>query len=367
MNAARVPRRAGLAATALLIALSAGCGGGHPHKAAPPAAGAASGDAGTRELFFRSGPDTLPATLLLPDHAAGEVPGALIISGSGPTDRDGNDRQFPHLDTNRNFARALSGAGVASLRYDKLGSGAAGLGAHPDPSSIDFDLYAHEALDAYRTLARQPGIDPHRLILVGHSEGGLFALWLAGHLKGTPAAPRMLVLAAPLGRRYLDVAARQLTDHYRQAQAAGQLPAKDAAARIADLHRVVATLRATGKPPAHLADPALAPALNPMNAAFLVQADRLDPAALARRLGPSLPVLVLRGTKDVQVDAGDVDHLMRGLAADRAAQRADIPAADHLFKVVTGTPNPAVDYANGGRPFAPQVAPRLADFLAPLR
>jgi hypothetical protein len=67
------------------------------------------------------------------------------------------------------------------------------------------------------------------------------------------------------------------------------------------------------------------------------------------------------------VDAGDVDHLMRGLAADPAARRADIPAADHLFKVVTGTPNPAVDYANGGRPFAPQVAPRLADFLAPLR
>jgi hypothetical protein len=104
-----------------------------------------------------------------------------------------------------------------------------------------------------------------------------------------------------------------------------------------------------------------------MNVAFLVQADRLDPAELARRLGPSLPVLVLRGTKDVQVDAGDVDHLMQGLAADRAAVRADIPDADHLFKVVTGTPNPPVDYANAGRPFAPQVALRLAAFLAPLR
>ncbi len=367
MNAPRFPLRARVAATALLIALSAGCGGGHPHTAASAAASTASGDAGTaRELSFRSGPDTLPATLLSPDHAGREVPGALIISGSGPTDRDGNDRQFPHLDTNHNFAGALSGAGVASLRYDKLGSGAAGIGAHPGGNGIDFDLFAQEALDAYRTLARQPGIDPHRLIVVGHSEGGLFALWLADHLKGTPQAPRMLVLAAPLGRRYLDVVARQLTGQYRQAQTAGQLPAKDAAARIADLHRVIATLRATGKPPAHLADPALAPALNPMNVAFLVQADRLDPAALARRLGPSLPVLVLRGTKDVQVDSGDVDHLMQGLAADRAAVRADIPDADHLFKLVTGTPNPSVDYANAGRPFAPQVAPRLASFLAPL-
>jgi uncharacterized protein len=372
MNAARVPLRARAAATALLIALSAalsaGCSGGHPHTAATASASTASDAAGTvRELRFRSGPDTLPATLLSPDHAGGEVPGALIISGSGPTDRDGNDRQFPHLDTNRNFARALGGDGMASLRYDKLGAGAAGLGAHhPDPSSINFALFAQEALDAYRTLARQPGIDPHRLIVVGHSEGGLFALWLADHLKGTPEAPRMLVLAAPLGRRYLDVVAHQLTGQYRQAQAAGRLPAKDAAARIADLQRVIASLRATGKPPAHLADPALAPVLNPLNVAFLVQADRLDPAALAQRLGPSLPVLVLRGTKDVQVDAGDIDHLMRGLAADRAALRADIPAADHLFKVVTGTPNPPVDYANAGRPFAPQVAARLAAFLAPL-
>jgi hypothetical protein len=371
MNAACFRLRARVVATALLIALSAalsaGCSGGHPHTAGTASASTASGDAGTvRELSFRSGPDTLPATLLSPDHAGGEVPGALIISGSGPTDRDGNDRQFPHLDTNRNFARALRGDGVASLRYDKLGSGAAGLGAHRDPSSVDFDLFAQEALDAYRTLARQPGIDPHRLIVVGHSEGGLFALWLADHLKGTPEAPRMLVLAAPLGRRYLDVAAHQLTDQYHQAQAAGQLPAKDAAARIADLHRLIATLRATGKPPAHLADPALARVLNPLNTAFLVQADRLDPAELARRLGPSLPVLVLRGTNDVQVDAGDIDHLMQGLAADRAAQRADIPDADHMFKVVTGTPNPPVDYANAGRPFAPQVAARLAAFLAPL-
>jgi acetyl esterase/lipase len=367
MNAARFPLHFQVAATALLIALSAGCSGGHPHQAATAAASTASAGAGTaRQLSFRSGPDTLPATLLSPGHAGREVPGALIISGSGPTDRDGNDRQLPHLDTNRNFARALSGDGVASLRYDKLGSGAAGIGAHPDPGDVDFDLFAQEALDAYRTLASQPGIDPHRLVVVGHSEGGLFALWLADHLKGTPEAPRMLVLAAPLGRRYLDVLARQLTDQYRQAQAAGQLPAKDAAARIADLHRVIVTLRATGKPPAHLVDPVVAAALNPVNAAFLAQADRLDPAELARQLGPSLPVLVLRGTKDVQVDSGDVDHLMQGLAAGRSAVRADIPDADHLFKVVTGTPNPAVDYANAGRPFAPQVAPRLASFLAPL-
>ncbi len=247
MNAARFPLRAqAAAAIALLIALAAGCSGGHPHKAATAAASTASGDAGAaRELSFRSGPDTLPATLLSPSPAqpGRKVPGALIISGSGPTDRNGNDPQLPHLDTNRNFARALAGDGVASLRYDKLGSGVAGIGKHPDPTTVGFTLYEQEALDAYRTLARQPGIDPQRLIVVGHSEGGLLALWLADRLKGTPEAPRMLVLAAPPGHRYLDVVVRQQAVLYRQAQAAGQLPAKDAAARIADLDRIKAAWR----------------------------------------------------------------------------------------------------------------------------
>ena len=254
LRAARFPLRASAmraataTAAALIIALAAGCSGGHSHQASAVVvtASTAAGDGGAaRELSFRSGPDTLPATLLSPSPAqpGRKVPGALIISGSGTTDRDGNDPQYPHLDTNRNFARALAGDGVASLRYDKLGSGAAGISAHPDPTTVGFTLYEQEALDAYRTLARQPGIDPQRLIVVGHSEGGLLALWLADRLKGTPEAPRMLVLAAPPGHRYLDVVVRQQAVLYRQAQAAGQLPAKDAAARIADLDRIKAAWR----------------------------------------------------------------------------------------------------------------------------
>ncbi|MGI5223724.1 alpha/beta hydrolase family protein [Actinoallomurus sp. CA-142502] len=343
----------GCAVTALLIA---GC-------SSVTAQGASSDAPITRELTFRSGPDTLPATFQPAAGRTGVRPAALIISGSGPTDRDGNDRQFPHLDTNRNFAKALAADRIASLRYDKLGSGQAGTENHPGGRGIDFDLFAQEALDAYRTMARQPGVDPHRLIVVGHSEGGLLALWLADRLRGTSEAPRAVVLAAPIGIRYLDLLSKQLTEQYRAAQAAGRLSAQQVASLLDELRETVSSIRKTGTLPADLSDPTLKTVFSPANIPFLRQADRLDPADLARGLGPAFPALVLRGLKDVQVSAGEVQHLMTGFRANRAAVQADIPDADHLFKVVSGTPNPSVDYPDATRPFAPQVAPRLRAFL----
>ncbi|NUR57157.1 MAG: alpha/beta hydrolase [Catenulispora sp.] len=217
---------------------------------------------------------------------------------------------------------------------------------------IDFNLYAQEALDAYRTMASQPGVDPHRLVIVGHSEGGLFALWLANRLKGTPLAPRAVILAAPMGERYLDLLAAQLTARYQQAAASGTLSQAAAAHYIVQLQAAFASIRAGQGVPSDLDDPALKAILSPTNVAFLYQADQYDPAVLAWQLGDDFPVLVLRGTKDVQVTETEVDRLLGGLHGDRDARYEPIPDADHLLKIVTGVPDPAVDYANANRPFA---------------
>ena len=312
------------------------------------------------DLTFTSSGDTLPATFLPASDAARghSVPAALIISGSGPTDRDGNDPQYPHLDTNLNFAKSLASAGVATFRYDKLLSGQAGLGGpghHPQGAGIDFDLYAQEALDAYRTMATQPGVDPHRLIIVGHSEGGLFALWLADKLKGTPLAPRAVILAAPLSERYFDLLATQLTQAYQQAAARGLITAAEADHLIAQMRAAFASIRAGHGVPTGLDDPSLAAMLNPVNVALLAQADRYDPAELARRLGSDFPVLLLHGTDDVQVTTPEVERVANALRGDEDARYVPIPHADHLFKVVKGVPDPAVDYPDPTRPFAPRV------------
>ncbi|WP_370372781.1 alpha/beta hydrolase family protein [Catenulispora sp. GP43] len=317
------------------------------------------------DVTFTSSGDTLPATFL-PAGGRNHGAAALIISGSGPTDRNGDDPQYPHLDTNLNFAKALASAGVSSLRYDKLGSGTAGLGGpghHPGGAGIDFDLYAQEALDAYRTMASQPGVDPHRLVIVGHSEGGLFALWLANQLKGTPLAPRAVILAAPLSERYLDLLDTQLTEAYQQAAAAGAITAAAAAHYIRQMRDAFASIRAGHGVPPGLDDPSLAAMLSPVNVAFLEQADKYDPAELARSLGGDFPVLVLRGTKDVQVTGPEVARVADALRQDRDAWDVSVPDADHLFKIVTGVPNPAVDYANPNREFAPEVGVMVRVFI----
>ncbi|MEZ0115578.1 pimeloyl-ACP methyl ester carboxylesterase [Catenulispora sp. EB89] len=349
----------GAAAATAAIALVAASAPGASASAAADCRPSASYD-----LTFTSAGDTLPATFLPAADRDGAA--ALIISGSGPTDRNGDDPQYPHLDTNLNFAKALASAGVSSLRYDKLGSGTAGLGGpghHPGGAGIDFTLFAQEALDAYRTMASQPGVDPHRLVIVGHSEGGLFALLLANELKGTALAPRAVILAAPLSERYLDLLATQLTEAYQKAAASGAITAAAAAHYIQQMRDAFASIRAGHGVPAGLDDPSLKALLSPVNATFLSQADKYDPAQLARSLGDDFPVLVVRGTKDVQVTGAEVARVADALRDDEDAWDVSIPNADHLFKIVKGVPDPAVDYPDANRKFAPEAGAVVRAFV----
>src|SRR5438067_13693302 len=82
-------------------------------------AGAAESDEQALTLETTSG--AIAGTLTLP-AAAGKVPVALIIAGSGPTDRDGNSA-VPgfHSDSLKLLAEALARQGIASVRYDKRG------------------------------------------------------------------------------------------------------------------------------------------------------------------------------------------------------------------------------------------------------
>src|SRR3954451_6656475 len=82
-----------------------------------PAAGPAAAEEEPAQLVTASG--TVAGTLAVPP-APGKVPVALIIAGSGPTDRDGNSPLIPGKNNAyRQLAEALAKEGIASLRYDK--------------------------------------------------------------------------------------------------------------------------------------------------------------------------------------------------------------------------------------------------------
>src|SRR5262249_19105836 len=83
---------------------------------------------GTKQRMVRfAGSDgvTLAGTLLLPIKSELQrVPGVVLVAGSGPTDRDGNNPLAPvRIDLLKQVAELLAGAGIATLRYDKRGIG----------------------------------------------------------------------------------------------------------------------------------------------------------------------------------------------------------------------------------------------------
>lgn len=318
-----------------------------------------------QEIRFQSGGDTLYGTLLSPAGVL-NPPAALLIAGSGPTDRNGNSPLLS-LQTNTlaNVARSLANAGVASLRYDKLGTGKTGSAGHA-PADLSFDLFVQEALAAFDALAARPEVDATRLVAGGHSEGGLFALLVAQQRQGeTP--PQALLLAAPLGRPILDVLRRQIVAQADAALAAGTISPARHDAVIADLDRTIASIRRDGSvPPDAFADePQLRASLFPPGIGpYLQVEDSYDPAQIAASLPPR-PALILHGALDMNVDAGDIQHLLAGFAAagDTSVTDAEFPDVDHELRQIPAGQSPSLDRSY---PYSPDVAGAIVAFATPL-
>lgn len=262
------------------------------------------------------------------------VPAALLIAGSGPTDRNGDSAAMPgQVDTLRNLARALSDDGVASLRYDKLGTGQTGLGPYAsDPAKLDIGVFRDEAIAALNFLANQSGIDRAHLMALGHSEGALYAMMLATAASGTGPAVRSLGLVEPASRRILDHVSEQAHAQADAAVGSGRVSAARAAESTAAIDRAIQEFRATGQVPLD-EPPGLRAVINAANAHALLQEDAIDPAALAAQLPRDLPVLVTCSDADLQITCQDVDALVAGLTgAGAKTDYVHLTGVDHVLK-----------------------------------
>ena len=117
---------------------------------------------GAQEVHFRNGNLGLAGLLFIP-AGDGPFPGAVVISGSGPSDRDS---YWAHA-----FIDIFLASGVAVLLPDKRGTD----GSEGDWRSADFDDLAADARAAVDFLRSRPDIDPGRVGLVGLSQGGKIA------------------------------------------------------------------------------------------------------------------------------------------------------------------------------------------------
>lgn len=258
-----------------------------------------------RPISLETRQGTLHGTLLLP-HSEQPVPVVLLIAGSGPTDRDGNNPDGGHNDSFKRLAQALARQGIASLRYDKRGV-AASRPATPDERDLSVEQYASDAVAWSRLLRADPRFD--QLILLGHSEGALIAS-LAAPQAGADGVISLAGSARPIDQ----VLREQL--HYR-------LPPDLLAQSNELLDRLVAGKQTDDVPKA------LQVLFRPSVQPYLISLFRQDPAAAFSRL--SMPALIIQGSHDIQVSVADADALQ---AAKPDARRAIIKGMNHVLRIV---------------------------------
>ncbi len=339
-----ISRRAVLAAGGFLAPLTA--------RAQNAAKGFYS--SGTQERTVRfAGKDgvTLAGTLLLPIKSELQrVPGIVLVAGSGPTDRDGNNPLAPgRTDLLKQIAALLARAGIATLRYDKRGIG----GSTPRPRDatlaeqeqfFSFENFVADVVAAQAELTRHDEIKSYATALLGHSEGGLLALAAAPTIAKNQ--PHGMVLAATPGRPMGDILRAQI--------------ARDAPILVDDSARAIAAIQATGHVPSDL--PRELEVLFPSYAGpFLQRLLAFDPAQAL--LASDLPCLIVQGAADRQVvPMGDVQPLIDALSKRPALGEAVIiPAVSHNLKLVSWPNDPGF-----AGPIAPAVASKLTQWLVPL-
>ena len=297
-------------------------------------------------------------------HPVGQdrpMPAALLIAGSGPTDRNGNTRLLGNqVNTLQSLAEVLAKDAVASLRYDKLGAGQTGLGPYAaNPDSIGIGPFQDEAVAALNFLAARPGVDRAHLMVLGHSEGGLFALQLATGAAGAVPTVQALGLVESSSLRFLDHVSEQIRAQAAAAVTAGRLTAAQADQLNATTDNAIQELRTTGKFPANL-PPVLAGVFNPSTALFLSQIDPIDPAVVAAKLPAGMPVLVTCSDADIQISCQNVDHLVSGLTqAGTKTDYVHLTGVDHVLKQDTSKTG---ENYNKALPFSSQLADALAAF-----
>jgi uncharacterized protein len=323
------PRRALLVAISAVVLASA-CSGDSEDT---PAQGRAIGE--DRDIVFEHDGVTIHGSLRAPSGDA-RAPGALIIAGSGPTDRNGNSPTIPgDVGTLRHLAEVLASNDVASLRYDKLGSGATGVAGRRE-EDLGVDVFVDHARAALQFLAAQPGIDPERLMIIGHSEGGLIAELLAAE----PATPVDLVVVAPAPDRILNV----ITDQIERQLGQAGLPADQTDLLRREVLEAVDAIRAGDE--ADPTDPNLRMLFRPSVTKFLRETDRHDPVALARQLPSTTRVLLACGLADIQVPCQSLEAMRSALRTRMPGSWTDIqlPGVNHVLKEVGDTPSTGAEY-----------------------
>jgi pimeloyl-ACP methyl ester carboxylesterase len=276
--------------------------------------------------------DLLYGTLTVPDLTK-KVPVALIIAGSGPTDRDGNN---PMMKNNslKMLAEALAKNGIASLRFDKRGIGESKASAITE-SSLVFENYTEDAKSWINYLKQDKRFS--QLIIIGHSEGSLIGM-----------------IAGAKANKFISIAgAGDSADKIIKAQIASK-----ANKQVEELtFPIIDSLKGGNK--VNKVDPMLNALFRPSIQPYLISWFKYNPQTEIKKL--TIPILILQGSNDLQVTVKDAENLKQ---ANKNSELVIIDKMNHIMKIIDGDQKANMEsYNNETLPISETLVDKIVTFI----
>ncbi len=300
------------------------------------------------EHTYTNGDVTLAGTLTKPE-GDGPFPAAVLITGSGAQDRDESlvgHKPFLVL------ADHLTRNGIAVLRVDDRGVG----GSTGDPATATSEDYATDVLASVRYLRQQSGIDPGRVGLIGHSEGGMIAPMVAARSDEVAFCVLMAGTGVP-GSEILALQQKlileangtpqrmvtQLNELQKEAIAVATSDASDdeIARKLRTIIEKQLEVNPQGQPEGDAREQAIQAGISQLTSPWFKFFLSFDPRTALRKT--RVPVLALNGALDLQVDAEqnlpEIEKAL-GEAGNQDVTTVRLESLNHLFQTAqTGSPN----------------------------
>lgn len=272
----------------------------------------------------------IDGSLVVPNSGSDQL--AIIIAGSGPTDRDGN-QNFLKSNNLKKLAIALADNNIASFRYDKRI--VKQIKTNTTDPNIRFDDFVTDALDVVKYFKSKNEFK--KIYIIGHSQGSLI-----GMLAAKTDVDGMISLAGA-GQSIDNVIIEQVE--------------KTAPMFTTDTKRVFDTLR-SGKTTTNY-PPALASVFDISIQEFMMSWMKYDPAQVINEL--NIPILLINGTKDLQVEPAEAELLH---AANNNSELKLIDKMNHVLFIIEGDAQEnAKSYNNPSLKISEELIKSIVDFI----
>ncbi|MCU0284901.1 MAG: alpha/beta fold hydrolase [Acidobacteria bacterium] len=269
-----------------------------------------------REVTIGSGEWALPGTLIIP-KGNGPFPAVVLVHGSGPNDRDetvGANKPFKDL------AWGLGSRGIAVLRYDKR-TLVYGSKLVEDPKFAESFTVRQEttedALAAVKFLKSEKNIDPQKIVVLGHSLGGMMIPRIAAEGKDLAAG---YIIMAGLTRKIEDTILEQ-TNYICNLDGILSPEEEKILFDIDKAREKIKTFKKTDPPSRDIV------MMGPM--CYWLDLNEYEPTQMVKEIRK--PIFVLQGGRDYQVTIVDFENWQKALSGRKNAEFKLYPALNHLF------------------------------------